>query len=872
MSGLRADERVAGQVDVRLAVGAVAAWLGVSVGLGWPAGRVLALGLGAGGLGCATLATGRHLGRMASVLALGGFCVALALVPLAARLYRAHDSPLSVLARQRVATTAELTVTADPRQLRAHGPAGAPRVAVDARVTSLRVGARMIRASGNVVILAPAAPWSEILPGQRVRVDAALQPPLGGGLLTATLSAQSGPALIGKPPWWQRAAGSIRNSLRRAAAGLPGEPRGLLPGLIDGDTSQLDPVLAERFRIAGLTHLVAVSGTNCSIVTGTVLLALRRARAGPLVCAGAGALTLAGFVVVGRPSPSVLRAALMAAIALLCLGAGRQRAALPMLSAAVLGLLLWRPELATDAGFTMSVLATGALLLLAPRWAAALRRRRVPPVVAESLAVAAAAHLVTAPVVAAISARVSIVAVPANVLAEPVVAATTLLGFCAALLAPLWLGGGALIAQLAGWPCRWLVWDANLFGGLHGATLPWPGGLAGGLSLLTATAVVAWLARRSSARRMLAAGAVAVVLVQIPLRSVVPGWPATGWVFVACDVGQGDALVLPAGVHSAIVVDAGPDPVAVDRCLRGLGVTDVALLVLSHYHLDHVGGLGGVFHGRHVSAVITGPLAEPESGVEIVQQVLAVHGMAVGQARVGQTFSVGGTRLDVLAPAAAFRGTRSDPNNSSLVVRATVAGVRILLPGDAEVEAQQAMLSSGADVQADVLKVPHHGSAYSDPRFLAAVHAQVGVVSVGAHNDYGHPSPVLLGELGRLGVPVRRTDRDGDVAIVSRAGRLSAVTRGRTSSVVGAAGADARAVTACHATMGPCLPLPVRALRPPGSAMAISLPSSRSSVMRSCSSPVPSSRSPPAPASSIRTATCGNEPAPSSTRLSCTTY
>src|SRR5581483_6122009 len=108
----------------------------------------------------------------------------------------------------------------------------------------------------------------------------------------------------------------------------------------------------------------------------------------------------------------------------------------------------------------------------------------------------------------------------------------------------------------------------------------------------------------------------------------------------------------------------------------------------------------------------------------------------------------------------AYHGTRSDPNNSSLVLRADVHGVRILLPGDAEIEAQDALLDAGVDLRADVLKVPHHGSAYSDPRFLAAVHAQLAVVSVGAHNDYGHPSPVLLADLARLGVPLLRTDQD----------------------------------------------------------------------------------------------------------------
>jgi competence protein ComEC len=632
------------------------------------------------------------------------------------------------------------------------------------------------------LVLAPAQPWLNVLPGQRLRLDARLERPLGDRLALATLSSDADPQMLGQPPWWQRAAGRVRTSLQAACAGLPEQPRGLLPGLVDGDTTRLDPVLQQRFRAAGLTHLVAVSGTNCAIVVGTVLLLLRRARAGPVVSAIGGGVFLIAFVVVARPSPSVLRAAVMAAIALLALASGRQRQAVPLLAAAVLVLLVWNPELARDPGFAMSALATAALLLLAPGWAAALRRRHVPPVLAESLAVAAAAHVVTAPIIVAISGRLSIVSIPANMLAEPVVAATTLVGFAAAISAPVNLVAGSILAQVAGIPTRWLVWVANYFGGLHGAAISWPAGAAGGLALLIATIIMWRLGRRAGLRRLLIGAGVVLLIAQVPGRALVSEWPTSGWIFVACDVGQGDGLVLSAGPHTAVVIDSGPDPVAMSRCLDDLQITIVPLLVFTHYHLDHVGGIVGVFHGRAVGSVITGPLADPQSGVDLVRDTLRAHGLTIGTGQPGQRWQIGDVQLDVLGPAAPFRGTRSDPNNSSLVLRATIDGVRILLPGDAEIEAQQDLLAAGVDLRADVLKVPHHGSAYSDPDFLAAVHARVAVISVGLNNDYGHPAPLLLSELARLNLPVRRTDHDGDVAVLERAGQLTTVERGVRAS------------------------------------------------------------------------------------------
>ena len=835
-AGVSSSERE--PLDLRLAIGAGCAWVAVLLcGTASPFAALVVGGVAAVG-GAAALMLGRRWPDAAQAVALALCVVALVLVPLAGRVARARASPLYQLAAEHAEVTVEVTLTADPRPLAATGISGAPRVAVETAPDVVRFGDRESAANltSAVLVLADAGPWRDLLPGQRVRVDGTLQPDLHGSALSVTMFARSPPDLLGRPPWWQRLAGTVRSALRTAVAGLPSDVRGLLPGLVDGDTTALDPVLADRFRVAGLTHLVAVSGTNCSLLVGAVLLALRGLRVRPWVCAAAGAAVLALFVVVARPSPSVLRAALMAGVALVSLATGRPRTAVPSLAAVVVGLLIWDPTLGASASFAMSVLATGALLMIAPKWARALRAHRVPSVLAESVAVAAAAHMVTIPVVAALYGRVSLVAVAANVLAEPVVGVTTIAGFGAAVLAPVWLSGGVVLAWVAGWPCRWLIVVAGFFGGLHGATIPWPGGVVGGLALLLLLVVVIAVAARAGPRRVLAAAGVTAVAVLIPVRAVTSGWPPPGWIFVACDVGQGDALVLNAGSHSAVEIDAGPDPVLIDRCLRDLQVTAIPLLVLTHLHLDHVGGLTGAVRQRRVGALLAGPLDDPASGSELVHSVAAQLGLTVRTPPVGSSIDVGDVHLDVLGPPFAFAGTRSDPNNSSLVLRATIGDVRLMLPGDAEIEEQQWLLGSGADLRADVLKIPHHGSAYSDPAFLTAVHASVGVISVGLHNDYGHPSPVLLHQMAQLGVPLLRTDRDGDVAVTEQGGRLGTVVHGLTSSTVGMASVFDARMAACP-----------RAPPPPTTCPRRCPVSCCSSATRNCWSIAPSARSPPRP-------------------------
>jgi competence protein ComEC len=281
-------------------------------------------------------------------------------------------------------------------------------------------------------------------------------------------------------------------------------------------------------------------------------------------------------------------------------------------------------------------------------------------------------------------------------------------------------------------------------------------------------------------RRLVGVVALGGILGALPVRLAAPGWPPPHWLIVACAVGQGDAIVLPAGAGRAVVVDAGPEPNAVDHCLRRLGVRQVVLFVVSHFHVDHIGGVAGVFRGRSVLAVITPDWPEPVGGRAAV--AAQASGARVPEYAVGPgwTYAVGGLDLTVLGPVEALHGTNSDPNNNSLVLRARVDGRTVLLPGDAETEEQEEMLTrlGPAAVRADVLKVAHHGSAYQEPQFLDAVDPAVALVSVGLNNDYGHPNAALLARLTRGGTRVLRTDQNGDLAAVVADRRLAVVARG----------------------------------------------------------------------------------------------
>ena len=683
----------------------------------------------------------------------------------AARVAARDGPPLRELAERRATVQVELTVTDDPRPVRS-GLAGVPQsYAVPVRLRSVRAGGPPVRVAVRALVLASDPGWRALLPGTPVSASGRLAPPRGGDLSAAVLSA-TGPPTAGTAPWLQRAAGALRTGLRTACTGLPSGPRGLLPGLVDGDTSGLDPAVAEDFRATGMTHLVAVSGANLAIVGGLVLALARWCRAGPRLCALLCALAMAGFVILARPSPSVLRAAVMCGTGLLALALGRPRSAVPALAAAVALLIIIDPALAVDAGFALSVAATAGLLLIAPGWRDALRARRIPAGLAEALAVPAAAQVACSPIIAGISGTVSLVAVPANLLAEPAVAPATVLGVVAAVLSVPCAGAAAFAAWLGSWPARWLVAIARHGAGAPAAVLAWPAGTAGAV-LLAVLLLAALLAARRPAIRVLAAVAAAsAVAGALPVAMLASGWPPAGALVVVCDVGQGDSVVIPVAAGQAVVVDAGPEPVAPDRCLRSLGVREVSLLVITHFHVDHTGGIEGVYRGRRVDAIISSPYPEPEAGHDQVLAAAQLRSTPVSAPVPGWTWTAGGLRLTVLGPAHRMTGTDSDPNNNSLVLLAAVAGQRILLTGDAEGEEQEDLLTSvGAEgLRADVLKFAHHGSAKQSPAFLDAVRPAVALVSVGPDNSYGLPNESVLEALRRSGTLVLRTDLDGDVA------------------------------------------------------------------------------------------------------------
>lgn len=567
--------------------------------------------------------------------------------------------------------------------------------------------------------------------------------------------------------FWKRL--DVLRKRYRSLFGERGDAGSLVPGMVIGDTALQSEEFDATMRLAGLSHLTAVSGANFSIVATVVMwlvsLRIKTKRLRLLITAS----TLALFAVVVRPSPSVLRAGVMAAVVLYAQLRGNQRSSLLALSGAVTLLLLIDPYQGLDAGFALSVLATFGIIVIAPQITEWLMKNwNFPKVIAEVIAIPIAATILCSPVVIAISGKLSFASVPLNMIAAPLVPIVTLSGFAALLFIPLarfttlfpaeFLG---FIAHLSAWPIAGIArWS-------HSAPIiEMPFGFFGGALFIIAAAAVlfAFKTLRSSTHRI--AGILALALLMSMTFFTLSG--ARNWQLYQCDVGQGDALLIRTSKASAMVVDVGPEPSRVDRCLRMAGVKTISLLVISHLHADHYGGISGAVRGRAVHRWWIAPDHSPQS-IEIVSELQTAIGIAPEYVRSGSQFRLDPFAIRVLWPdvekldTPRLDGDGSEQNNRSIALLIESDDVSIFTAGDIEPYAQEEIIQRHDLSTVDIYKVSHHGSALRSQRYDEILNPAVALISVGKSNPYGHPAPEAIGALA----PARifRTDRDGSLRL-----------------------------------------------------------------------------------------------------------
>lgn len=803
--------------DRRLLLPAAAAWLGslavqvaavralipaIAIGVLVVAGGALAAVTSVSCLRREARSGGVRCGRAWSLLLRWRWSLALAIIALvlggaSAAIHRAEldQQPLATWTQARLTADVTGVVTTPVRSRSVTGGAiWAPTEVFEQGMATTTV---WVRGTGielqQPMVLRLESPSLALPQGTQARWRGRLLEPQDDAPIAGLLLVSRAPAVLRPPGPVDAVANSMRSGLVTALDGLPVDGAALVAGLAVGDESLQTPELADAMRASGLSHLTAVSGGNTAIVCGIVLIIAAWLRVPILARALVAGAVLVFYVVLVGPQPSVLRAAVMGGIMLIAVVVGGRGAGASALGMSVLVLVMVSPGLAVSWGFALSVVATAGLILLAPvieHWLSRLPRVSMwRASVRQALAVTLAAQLSTMPILLLMGSKVGWVSVPANLLAAPAVAPVTVLGLLIAVIAPSAPGLAAVLGHAAVVPALWIAGVARTTSHWPYAVLPWPSGVAGVLALalvVVGVVVARWLVARrwptgmpGRVRHRMVAGACAGLLLLGLLRQVTRAWPPPDWLVIACDVGQGDALLLRSANDAAVVVDVGPRPEGVRTCLNDAGVRRVDAVVLTHFHADHVAGLRGVLDSYAVPVILTGPLPEPADQYANVIKEAANRATPMEVIAAGEIRAVGAVTWRALWPRRII-DSGSVPNNASVVLVATVAGHQLLLCGDVEPEAQAAIASDLPGLHLSAVKVPHHGSRFQNPLLPQWARAPIALISVGADNDYGHPSADTIRAWQAAGSLVGRTDLDGDLAVVSlTAGAVGLTARGK---------------------------------------------------------------------------------------------
>lgn len=687
-----------------------------------------------------------------------------------------------------------------------------------------------------VMLWLPSAPEHNWYPGKDVSVTGTLLRGPPEALSAYEMSVSSYEA-VNSPPSLQsllgRSAAALRHSLREASEQQDGAA--LVPGLAVGDTSLVDDDLDRIMLESSLTHLTAVSGSNCALVVTAVTAIAARIGCGRRLRILVASAALGGFVVLVGPDASVQRAAVMASVLLVSNFGGKRGQALPALGLATLVLLIADPWQAIQPGFALSVAATCGILLWGTRLEQWLRiRLLLPRTVALPLAVAAVAQGVCAPLLLLLQPGLPAGGVLANLLASPAAPVGTALGMLAMLALGVSATAGSALLVLAVIPARWIEAAGIVGVAVPGSRWHWPGGWTGALLLAAvyllfgivwalATGWVGsrgmrgepWARSRAPLRPShavavwtatgVAAGVTLGIVIVIP-ASVRLGIP-TDWAVVTCDVGQGDALLLrdPSLPHEVMMVDTGEYPEKLRACLELFGVKRLGLLVLTHNDRDHVGAMSVVL--PMTDAAIVAPSSVEDEGKQSLADAVRAAGVPVSVGAIGDRGAVGKSfTWELLGPRPAASYPKA--NATSLVLRLEIADTSVLLLADTGESEQLTLLRDNPGMRADIVKVAHHGSKDQSLSFYEKLGARLGLVSVGEDNRYGHPNAALLEHLVGIGTEPLRTDELGSIAVRITSSGMELWAAGDRSLVVrrqrlaGASREEVRNTPCCGARLG----------------------------------------------------------------------
>lgn len=605
----------------------------------------------------------------------------------------------------------------------------------------------------------------DVASGYIVRLQGLVKPSLlkSASAPQSTIFSQERITNIGSSTFWLRL-GNLRRWVKKSLLEKKGQARAFLYAILTGQTSELSEQSKANLRASGLAHLWAVSGLHTGFVLLLILFLLRllRFRAGwQLVILMVSLYLFAAFT---GFKPPVVRASIMAAWMSAAYLLGRRKSWLAALSSAALFSLLINPATLFDPSFQLSFAAVTSLFAFNGKIAALIEG--IPLKLKSLLSASISVQILTLPLLAYYFGEIPVFAVLANLVVIPLTAIAfylTILGLIAKAT------GIKILLALPTLLSAFILKIAAFFNSFSLSTLVLTPVFV--VVLLISLAFLAFLFKKNRRSIKFSYLFLSVLL----LIAVELWWPAADSVIAGrkltvefLDVGQGDASLITGPERQTILIDGGPKPYKIQQDLIKRKVKLLDLVVPSHADADHMAGLPTVLRNFKVRAVLDNGYPKASFLYREFKSIIRAKKIRYILARRNDEITIGSLKLQILNPPEGFiRGSNSDDNENSIVLRINYSGTSFLFTGDLGFEGERNLIKLGP-IQSTVLKVGHHGSAYStSSQFLKEVQPGVAVISAGAGNNYGHPAPILLRRLGYSHAKIYRTDLSSDIRMVA---------------------------------------------------------------------------------------------------------